>query len=286
VTTLPVALVPSRRAFARNRYLAGLRSTKGIVGAAFVGVVVVLGVAAPLIVPSAPNAQLARAFLPASGGHLLGTDELGRDLFSRTLYGARVDLVISIVAIPLSAVAGVALGLLGGLAARAGTAVQRVFDVILAFPPLILGIAVAAIAGPGERTVILAIFLAELPVFGRLARGALMSHSQREYVVAARVVGASPFRILSRHILPNAIDTFVVQIAVAMSYAIFIEGGMSVVGLGVQPPQPSLGVLISGGLPYLSVNAYYVLGPIACIMLLVTGFNLIADALGDALLRR
>jgi peptide/nickel transport system permease protein len=263
-----------------------LRTPRGISGIACVVVVVLLGVLAPVLAPASPDAQEYETLLGISGGHLLGTDELGRDLLSRVLYGTRLDLEIALIAVPAGAVIGSLLGFAGGVWKGAGLVLQRLSDVIIAFPAMILGVTFVAIHGPGQATVEVTILVVNLPIFARLARGALLSQRSREYVVAATVAGSKPWSIVARHILPNSSDALIVQLALSMSGAVIIEGGLSVVGLGIQPPQPSLGALIQAGLPYLSKNAAYVLGPVAVILILVVGLNLLADSLSDGMGRR
>ncbi|MBJ7603383.1 MAG: ABC transporter permease [Candidatus Dormibacteraeota bacterium] len=283
-----IVRVPDRLAFTRNRYLRALQTPRGLLGLGLVGTIVLLGILAPLLTPYSPTFQIRlQELLPPSGTHPLGTDELGRDLLSRVLNGIRVDLIVAVVAVPAAAILGCLAGLLG--AAGPGwwdTTIQRAFDVILAFPAIILGIAVAAILSPGERAIVVTILLANVPIFGRLSRDALISQREREYVVAARLIGVSPVRVLFRHIFPNVVDPLIVQLALSMSLAVFLEGGMSFVGIGIQVPQPSLGNLLNEGLPYLATNVNYAVGPMLTLTALVVGLNLIADALNAGVLRR
>lgn len=264
----------------RNSQWAALRSGRGLVGVILVGIVVLAGLLAPVLAPFAPDQQIAGATLQGPGGeHLLGTDSVGRDVLSRTLYGIRIDLLVIFLAVP----AGAAIGSLLGLAAtRFGwldTAVQRSFDLILAFPTIILAIALTMVIGPGVWTIAVVIVLAEIPVFGRLTRTSVLTVRQAPYVEAARAIGAGENWILRRHVLPNCLEPLTVQLALAMSVGVFIEGAMSFLGLGVVPPTPSLGSLIKEG----TQNAYhsptFVVGPLVVVLVLVLGLLLISQAL-------
>ncbi|MFE5490209.1 ABC transporter permease [Streptomyces virginiae] len=264
---------------ARNRYLAGLLSARGIAGLALVSAVALAGLLAPLLTSADPLAQSADALAGPSTGHPFGTDDLGRDLFSRVLHGIRADLAIGLVAVPVAAAAGCALALLSVSSRAADVAVQRAFDLVLAFPGLILALTITAIWGPGRLPVVVVIALAEAPAFGRLLRGAVLVQREREYAVAARVGGAGRLRVLVRHVLPNAIDPVVVQIATALSIAVFIEGAMSFIGVGIRPPEPSLGSILSQSTSYVGTHATFAVAPLIAVTALVVGFTLVAEAL-------
>ncbi|MFE6703011.1 ABC transporter permease [Streptomyces sp. NPDC057718] len=270
----------------RHPYRAALSTARARTGLVLVGVVVLAGLLAPVLAGHGPTDQSGQS-LAALGtpGHPLGTDDLGRDLLSRVLYGIRADLGIIAVAVPL----GAALGCLFALAAAAhpvaDTLVQRVFDLILAFPGLILALAVTAILGPGRLPVVLVIALAEIPAFGRLLRGGILVQREREYVTAARVGGSSGRRVLVRHILPNAADPLIVQIAVSLTVAVFIEGAMSFLGVGVRPPEPTLGSVLSQSMPYLDQAPHFAAGPLITVTALVLGLSLIAEALNREIRR-
>lgn len=255
-------------------------------GLVILAALLLAGLLAPLIAPYVPNAQTDQALAGPGAGHLLGTDELGRDVFSRMLYGIREDALAILVAVPIGALAGVALGLLSGLARWLDTILQRLFDVMLAFTALIAGVTVASIIGPGLTAVMVTIVVVNIPLFGRLTRTAVLSLRHRDYVVAAEVIGMSPRRVLLRHVLPNGVDPLIVQLALSVSMAVFIEGAMSFIGLGVLLPQPSLGNMLQESVNYLGKNPYYALGPMLAVILLVMGCQLVADGLTRKLLRR
>ncbi|CUR60020.1 ABC peptide transporter, permease component [metagenome] len=260
-----------------------LRHGRGLLGVLLVGIVVLLGLAAPLLSPYSPTQQVPGANLVGpSAQHWLGTDEVNRDVFSRTLHGIRVDLFVVFLAVPVGAVLGSLIGLLSSWWRIADVVTQRVFDVVLAFPSLILAIALSAVMGPGLWTVALVIVLAEVPVFGRMVRTSVRLVREMPYVEAAQVVGAGPLWVLRRHVLPNSLEALTVQLAVSMSVAVFIEGAMSFLGLGVRPPTPSLGSLIRDGVRTMYDAPWFAVGPLAVVVALVLGLLLVSQALAEA----
>lgn len=265
---------PLRRAFLRGQ---------GLVGVILVGVVALAGLAAPMLTSYDPLGQIRDAnLLGPSPAHLLGTDDVNRDLFSRVLFGIRASLGIAFVAVPIGAVVGSLVGLLASLHPAADVIAQRTFDVLLAFPALILGIALAAVIGPGRTAVIVVIIASEVPIFGRLIRTSILKVREQPYVEAATVIGAGRWWTLRTHILPNAVESVSVQVALSLSMAVFIESAMSFIGIGVRPPDPSLGSIISESIPNLDINPFFAIGPLSVVAALVLGFLLIAQALGQA----
>lgn len=268
-----------------GRTFAFASSTRGMLGV----IILVCMAGAALIVPWAfgmeANQQSADALLGPSAAHLLGTDEVGRDILARCLIGMRIDLLICLIAVPISAAIGTGLGLLSGLNRWIGEVVQRIFDVLLGFHGIILGVAVSLAIGPGIPAVVAAIVLATVPTFGRQSRAATMNQLGREYVTAAKVLGVGRFIVLGRHVLPNVTDSAVTLLAVMMASAIRIEGSLSVIGLGVQPPTPSLGSMISAGSRYVEVVPMYALMPVVLLALLVLGFTLLSDSINRKRLR-
>jgi peptide/nickel transport system permease protein len=271
----------------RSRWGRALRYPKTVAGLTIVTVLFAAGILAPWIAPYGVDAQSSDSFAGMSSAHLLGTDEFGRDVFSRVLFGIRLDVVVAGLAVPAGVLLGTALGLLCGLHRFLDSVIQRAFDVMLAFTALVMGVAVSATAiGPGLTAIVVTVVLVNVPLFGRLTRSAVRAQRSRDYVVAAEVIGARPGRVLLRHILPNALDALIVQAALSLSMAVFIEGAMSFVGIGIRPPSPSLGALLRSSTNFLSQNPWYALGPIVVVTALVLGFNLIADGLNRGLLRR
>lgn len=286
VSTAPAAPVSLGQRRRRSPYLRGLTTPQGLGGAVVLLVIVLLGALAPVLTQYGPDAQSAHALAAPSAAHLLGTDEFGRDLFSRVLHGILIDLWIGLLSVPAAGVLGVTLGLLTSLWRPAEIALQRLFDVIFAFPSLILALLVVIVTGQGLITVVVTVIISGVPVFGRLTRSELLRLRPREYVTAARVLGASRLRVLFRHLLPNMLPVLIVQAALAFAAAIFLEGGMSLVGIGVQLPEPSLGNLIGGSIPFLSKRPLYGIAPMVMVTALVVSFNAIADGLNRGLRSR
>lgn len=267
----------------RSTWLRALTRGRGLVGSLLVTAVVALGVFAPWLTAFGPLEQIRGAnLLPASGAHWLGTDDLSRDVFTRVAHGVRIDLAIVFICVPLGAALGVLIGLVSAWWDWLDVITQRAFDLILAFPALILAVLVAGIYGPGIAVVAVVIVSVELPIFGRLARGSVRELRTRPYVEAARVAGAGPWWLLRRHILPNAAEPLLVQLAVSMSVAVFIEGALSFLGLGVRPPAPSLGSMISQGIGLMYHAPLVAIGPLVVVVALVLGLLLVAQSLSEA----
>jgi len=249
----------------------------GLTGTALIG---------PLLLPFDPTTQGPDALAaPGTGGHLLGTDEIGRDLFARLLSGTRVDLLVTIIAVPIATVVGTLLGLLDMVNGVLASIVQRIFEVLLGVPGIILGIGVAMVIAPGIVSVIIAIVLITAPLFGRQARNALLQQRSLDYVAAGEVLGYSRGRLVMRHILPNITDVVFVRFAMETARAITIEGSLSVIGLGIQSPQSSLGSMIEDGSGYLFDRPFYALAPVIVVVLLVFGCTILANALNKAVQR-
>ncbi|MEV7872235.1 ABC transporter permease [Streptomyces sp. NPDC088124] len=268
------------------RYLSAFRTLKGVTGLSILAVMTLAALAAPVLFPGGFDQQGASTFAAPSAQHLFGTDEFGRDIFVRSVYGLRVDLSLILTAVPLSMAIGTLLGLCGALSEWLGAGVQRLLDVITGFPGLILGVCLVAVLGAGWFALFLTILIAGLPSAGRLARGAWLAQQDREYVIAARVLGVSRPKLLVRHVLPNTLDSIVVNGAVWMVLGVYFEAGLSLVGLGVQPPTPSLGILLNNGLRFVSQSPTYIIGPAAVLLLLAVGVSLMSDALNEAVNRR
>lgn len=268
------------------RYLSAFRTPRGIIGSSILLVLILAALLAPVLFPGGYNQQGPNAFARPSMRHIFGLDEFGRDIFVRSVYGLRIDLSLILSAVPLSMAIGTLLGLAGVLSERLGAGLQRVLDVIIGFPGLILGVCLVAVLGPSWIALFLTILIGGLPSAGRLARGAWLAQQDREYVLAARVLGVTRRQLLVRHVLPNAVDAVVVNGAVWMVLGVYIEAGLSIVGLGVQPPTPSLGVLLNNGLQYVIESPSYIIGPAVLLLLLAVGFSLLSDALNQAVNRR
>lgn len=268
------------------RYLLVFSTAKGRLSLFAILLLTLAAVLAPVIFPQGYDVQTRDSLQPVSLAHPFGTDELGRDIFVRSIYGLRTDLSLVYAAVPASMLIGTFLGLIGAISARLGVLLQRALDIIVGFPGLILGICVVLVLGAGWTALLVAIVIAGLPSFGRLARATLLMQQQREYVIAARTLGVGRWQIMLRHILPNAVDPIIVQGAVFVVAAIFIEAALSIVGLGLQPPEPSLGILLNVGMRYITRSPSYILGPTLILLIVALSFSLLADALNQTVNRQ
>jgi peptide/nickel transport system permease protein len=262
-----------------------LRNPLNIGAVALILALAVGAALAPLLAPADPLAQaLGSRLEPPSAAHWLGTDQLGRDIVSRLLFGARISLIIGLVVVASAGVFGTFVGIVAGYAGGlADEVLMRFTEVFLAFPPLILAMAIAGALGPSLTNAIIAIAAVTWAVYARLARGQLLSLRRREYVEAARSIGASRARILLRHLLPNALAPLLVQASFDMGSAIIAAAGLSFIGFGAQPPTPEWGVMISEGRNFISTEPWLSLFPGLAILFAVGAFNVLGDGLRDAL---
>ncbi|MDM7274764.1 MAG: ABC transporter permease [Thermoprotei archaeon] len=250
-----------------------------------VAIVIILTPIGSRIAPHDPyDFNLARARQPPSGEHVLGTDELGRDILSRLLVGAKYTVGISVVSIVIGASLGTLLGLISGY--KGGlwdSLIQRVNDVLLAFPTILLAIALVAFKGPGVSSLILAIAVSSMPVYVRLVRAAVLQVVVEDYVAAAKLLGLSSWRIMLRHVLPNVMSPVIVQATYHMGLAILIASALGFLGLGVPPPTPEWGSMIGTGKVYLFSAPHIVVFPGLFISVTIIAFNVLGDGLRDAL---
>jgi peptide/nickel transport system permease protein len=256
-----------------------------VVGGVIVLVVLIAAIFAPVLAPHSPYEQFTTDQLVAPNStYPLGTDELGRDVLSRLLYGARISIEVAAISVSIGLVIG---GTLGMLAAFHGGAwdmiIMRFADILFAFPSLLLAIAVLAVLGPSLANVMVAIGIIFIPIFVRVTRAAGLVIVQEQYVEASRASGAGPVQIMFRHVLPNAMPLLLVQITLAISYAILAEAGLSFLGLGAQPPEPSWGSMLSTGRGFMSFAPWTAFGPGMAIFIAVLGFNILGDGLRDVL---
>jgi len=261
-----------------------LSNPLNIVAFALIGVFALCALFAPVIAPYDPLLQdLGSRLRPPSADHWLGTDSLGRDIASRILYGARISLIIGVVVVASAGVFGTIVGLVAGYSGGlVDEALMRLTEVFLAFPALILAMAIAGALGPSLTNAIIAIAAVTWAVYARLTRGQILSLRRREFVEAARAIGASQFRIVFRHLLPNALAPLMIQASFDLGSSIIAAAGLSFIGFGAQPPTPEWGVMISEGRNYISTQPWLSLFPGLAILLAVGSFNLLGDGLRDA----
>jgi peptide/nickel transport system permease protein len=280
--------LPSRSLSSVRRRLRGIwRFAKSSPLNAF-AIVLVLGVLfcaifGPLIAPYPPDqTNFAITLAPPSVHHLFGTDELGRDLFSRILYGARISLEVAAIILSFAVVFGTLLGIVSGyLGGLVDEIIMRITDLFLGFPALILAAAIAATLGPSLNHTIIALAIVWWPWYARLARGQVLALREREFIVAAGISGASVPRVVLRHLLPNIYSLMVVQLSMDVGNAILSTSSLSFLGLGAQPPEPEWGAIIAQGSTYILNAWWYVTFPGIALALTVLGFNLLGEGLRD-----
>ncbi|MGO3735201.1 MAG: ABC transporter permease [Canibacter sp.] len=255
--------------------------------AIYVVIMVIVTLMAPLLAPYDPLEQNVTNRLkgPFAAGHILGTDELGRDILSRIMHGAQIELFIALGTTILAMVLGSLLGLLGGYFAGITEIVtmRLIVDVILAFPPIVLALLAVTLYGPGPVTLIIAMGVLFAPIFARITYGQVLSVKREEYVDAAKTFGAPTIVILFKTVLPNVIAPIIVQFSLTIAAAVLLESGLSYLGLGVVPPAPSWGSMVAQGQRYLTTDPHALLMPGAVIVLTILAFGILGDALRDTL---
>lgn len=260
-----------------------MRNKTAVVGFAIVVFFIILALIAPLISPYDYKAQVLSERLQApSAEHWFGTDDLGRDILTRTLYGARISLWVGFVSVIGSIIIGTFLGILAGFYGRwVDMLISRVFDILLAFPAILLAIAIVAILGPSLQNALYAIAIVNIPTYGRLVRSRVLSLRQEEFITAARATGVRDVRILFRHILPNSLTPIIVQGTLGVATAIIEAAGLGFLGMGAQPPEPEWGKMLSDSRQFIQTAPWTVIFPGVSILLTSLGFNLMGDGLRD-----
>jgi peptide/nickel transport system permease protein len=284
--TLPAVMrAPSQDRMATLRYHAR-RNPRMIVGGAMVVTWLLLALFAPVVAPYDPiKVDVLQTLEPPGWAHWLGTDDLGRDVLSRVIWGGRVSLSVGLISVSIGLFVGVTLGLAAGyVGGTFDLLVMRVIDALLAFPALVLAIAITAALGPQIQNAMIAIGIVAIPAYARLTRGQVLSIRARDFIVAARTIGASPLRIIVRHIFPNITNPLIVQATLSTAFAILAEAALSFLGLGPQPPYPSWGQDINYSQRYLANLKWWMsAGPGIAIFTAVFAFNFLGDALRDVL---
>jgi peptide/nickel transport system permease protein len=279
-----IALTPERR---RRPIAATLRRHPRIaIGGTMVALLLLMALLAPLIAPYSPiHVDAAQGLQRPNASHLMGTDDLGRDVLSRVIWGSRLSLSVGLISVSIGLIAGVSLGLMAGyFGGVIDLVAMRAIDALLAFPALILAIAITAALGPKVQNAMIAIGVVAIPAYTRLTRGQVLAVREREFVTAARAIGVQPLRIVLRHILPNITNPLIVQATLSTAFAVLAEAALSFLGLGSQPPNPSWGQDINYSQRYLANMMWWMsAGPGLAIFAAVFSFNFLGDALRDAL---
>jgi len=289
MTTQAQAVVPTdaaRRARGWLTWENARRNPRILIGGGLVLFLVAVAIFAPLLAPYDPIAVNGAVSLePPSGSHPFGTDDVGRDVLSRVIFGSRVSLSVGLIAVGIGAIIGISLGMAAGYVGGVFDLVSmRLIDALLAFPALLLAIAITAALGPDLRNAMIAIGIVAIPGFTRLSRGQVLATRNREYIEAARTIGCSDVRIVARHIFPNITNPLIVQATLAIAGAMLAEAALSFLGLGAQPPTPTWGADVYYSQRYLSNLKWWMsIGPGIGIFLAVFSFNFFGDALRDAL---
>jgi peptide/nickel transport system permease protein len=285
-TTVPIALgVPQSDRAGAIAYFAR-RNPRMIIGGAVVLMWILVAIFAPWVAPYDPKSvNVTDALQAPSGTHLLGTDDLGRDMLSRVIWGSRVSLSVGVISVSIGFFVGVSIGLAAGyLGGTFDLLMMRVIDALLAFPALVLAIAITSALGPQIQNAMIAIGIVAIPAYARLTRGQVLAIRARDFIVAARTIGSSPLRIVLRHIFPNILNALIVQATLSTAFAILAEAALSFLGLGPQPPDPSWGQDISYSQRYLpNLKWWMSVSPGLAIFSAVFAFNFLGDALRDAL---
>lgn len=261
------------------------RSPLAMFGLAIIAVLVFCAVFAEIISPYSPIKQdLMHMFETPSAAHWLGTDEFGRDILSRLIYGARVSLQVGFIAVGIALVAGGMLGAISGYySGRLDNTIMRVMDVLLSIPQTLLAIAIVAALGPSLMNLMIAVGISAVPTYARIVRGSVLSLRSMEFIEAARAAGSSDLRIILKHIIPNSMAPIIVQSTLGVASAILNAAGLSFIGLGIQPPNPEWGAMLSGGRQYIRDYPHMTLYPGLAIMLTILALNFLGDGLRDAL---
>jgi peptide/nickel transport system permease protein len=261
------------------------RNRLAMVGLVVLAIFLLSAIFAPLLTPYDPiKTDFGNALSHPSSENLLGTDWLGRDVFSRILYGSRISLAIGLISVSIGMLVGVPIGALSGYyGGKFDLFIQRVIDILIAFPGILLAIVVVTVLGVGVENVMIAVGIASVPIYTRLVRGSVLSVKEQGYVAAAKALGIGDARIILRHIMPNCLGPIIVQSTFQIATAILWAAGLGFLGLGAQPPDPEWGAMLSKGREYLRTAHHLTTYPGLAILFMVLGFNLLGDGMRDAL---
>ena len=283
--TVTTSNVRGQRHWLLDASIRVLRKPVGLVSAAVIGVLVLAALSAPYVSPFDPIAISIDTFQAPNTTYFFGTDDLGRDMFSRILHGSRISLYVGFLAVCLGSLGGALVGLISGFAGGwIDMVIQRIVDAVLAFPGIVLAMSLVAVLGTSTTNALLAIAIVIIPFQSRVVRGAVLSVKQNVYVEAAQTIGATPQRIMFRHVLPNVVAPILILISASLGNAILIEAGLSFLGLSTQPPEPSWGLMLSGtGRRYMEEAPWLAIFPGMAIAITVLAFNLLGDVIRDVL---
>jgi peptide/nickel transport system permease protein len=256
-----------------------------IFGFAIIVLLLFTAIFAPLLAPYDPyEIDMANSLQHPSGRHLLGTDEIGRDVLSRLIYGTRTSLMVGVVAVSVAVLIGVTLGLIAGyFGGWLDTLIMRIIDALMAIPGLVLALVFAAMLGGGLKNIMIAVGISMMPTYCRLMRGQVLSVKSADFILAAHSLGSKDMRIMLRHILPNCLPPLIVLVTLQLGMAILTEAGLSFIGIGISPPGAAWGSMINQGYSFLQINPVLSFAPGLSIMVVVLAFNLVGDGLRDAL---
>jgi peptide/nickel transport system permease protein len=284
VTPLPVRRSrPRPGAFQQGMHLLR-RHPIGALGGGIVLLVILMALFAPWVAPYDPAEQAAKRLLPPSTAHFMGTDELGRDVFSRVVFAARTSLSVGVLSVSMALVLGVTAGVLAGfIGGQFDSVVVGIMDILFAFPTLVLAIVITGLLGPSLTNAMLAIGIVYSPTFARVARASVLTVKNEPYIESARVIGGQQLHIVLRHVLPNILAPLIVMATLSLSLAILAEAGLSFLGLGTQPPDPAWGLMLSQGRKFMELAPGLAIFPGLAIMITVLAFNFLGDGLRDAL---
>jgi len=262
-----------------------LRNRRLLAGVLLVATVVLSALLLPVVLDKDPNfGDFSATLASPSADHLFGTDYLGRDILTRVLYGYRVSLLVALASVAIAVLIGAPLGLVAGyFSSRIDNLTMRPLDLLMAFPPLLLAVTLVAVFGTRTAVTIIALAIIYVPIMARVTRGSVVAVRHEEFVDAAKSIGANSGRIMTRHILPNSMSPLVVQASISMGIAILIEAALSFIGLGTQPPDPSLGSMLAENKDFMTDAWWTVTFPGLAIMSLVLGFNLLGDGLREVI---
>lgn len=267
-----------------------LRNKLAIAGLLMIGIIILVAILAPVLAQQHPDKNGVFSVNPRenkqgpSAAHPMGTDAVGRDMMSMIIYGARISIRIGVFAVGLAIIVGSTLGAVAGYAGgMTDTIIMRIMDIMLAFPSILLALAIVVVIGPGLFNAMVAVGIVAIPTYARIARSSVLSEREKDYVLAARALGVRSRRILGRHVLPNIVSPIIVTASLGIATAILDAAGLGFLGLGAQPPTPEWGLLLSRNQKYMFSSPWLVFFPGISIMFLVLGFNLLGDGLRDAM---